>query len=292
MSAMPGMSAKSRLIIAASSTHDRRRRRSFSREQRSRGADRRGASLSFGTTPPDDDDVFDDDASPFDHRVSCLNVDDYRRRARGVLPRHLYEYLASGSDDERTLRENRAAFARWFLRPRMLRPVGRTSARATLLGRLPVADPILCSPAGVHALCDAGELSTVRAFRDAGVLFGLSQHATRTIEDVAVAVAAADVDGGSGSPPPPPLFYQAYLLKNRAVTRRLIRRALRAGYVGVFLTVDSVRFGYREADARNGFSSLPPPHRLVNYDDDEETAKHAKDDDDDADAPAWDQNTE
>ena len=36
--------------------------------------------------------------------------------------------------------------------------------------------------------------------------------------------------------------------------------------VGIFLTVDSVRFGYREADARNGWNSLPPPHRLANYD--------------------------
>jgi hypothetical protein len=35
---------------------------------------------------------------------------------------------------------------------------------------------------------------------------------------------------------------------------------------GIFLTVDSVRFGYREADARNGWNSLPPPHRLANYD--------------------------
>lgn len=35
---------------------------------------------------------------------------------------------------------------------------------------------------------------------------------------------------------------------------------------GVFLTVDSVRFGFREADARNGWNALPPPHRLVNYD--------------------------
>jgi isopentenyl diphosphate isomerase/L-lactate dehydrogenase-like FMN-dependent dehydrogenase len=47
----------------------------------------------------------------------------------------------------------------------------------------------------------------------------------------------------------------------------LVRRALRAGYQGIFVTVDSVRFGYREADARNNFNALPPPHRLVNYDD-------------------------
>jgi isopentenyl diphosphate isomerase/L-lactate dehydrogenase-like FMN-dependent dehydrogenase len=46
----------------------------------------------------------------------------------------------------------------------------------------------------------------------------------------------------------------------------LVRRAVKAGYKGIFVTVDSVRFGSREADARNGGDSRPPPHRLVNYD--------------------------
>jgi len=61
-------------------------------------------------------------------------------------------------------------------------------------------------------------------------------------------------------------FYQVYILKDRKRTLWLLRRAIRAGYKGIFLTVDSVRFGYRECDARNGFNALPPPHRLVNYD--------------------------
>jgi (S)-2-hydroxy-acid oxidase len=82
----------------------------------------------------------------------------------------------------------------------------------------------------------------------------LSQHATRSIEQVAAA--APDTNK----------WYQSYILKDRAMTLRLVRRAVRAGYKGIFLTVDSVRFGYREADARNGFNALPPPHRLVNYD--------------------------
>lgn len=96
----------------------------------------------------------------------------------------------------------------------------------------------------------------------AGTLFGLSQHATRSIEQVAQAT-----QGGTH------LWYQSYILKDRDMTLRLVRRAADAGYQGVFLTVDSVRFGYREADARNGFNALPPPHRLVNYD--EEVARKA-----------------
>jgi isopentenyl diphosphate isomerase/L-lactate dehydrogenase-like FMN-dependent dehydrogenase len=62
------------------------------------------------------------------------------------------------------------------------------------------------------------------------------------------------------------LWYQAYIIKNRDVTAGLIRRAKAVGCQGIFLTVDSVRLGYPEADARNGFNALPAPHRLVNYD--------------------------
>ena len=55
------------------------------------------------------------------------------------------------------------------------------------------------------------------------------------------------------------------MLKDRAATLDLVRRAVAAGYRGVFLTVDSVRFGFREVDARNNFCALPPPLTLANY---------------------------
>ena len=84
--------------------------------------------------------------------------------------------------------------------------------------------------------------------------------------------------------------------------------SLRIAIPGIFLTVDSVRFGYREADARNGWNALPAPHRLVNYDD-EVARKHPASqkkwlapeasvvDDkskvyNQGDEDAWDQNTE
>jgi (S)-2-hydroxy-acid oxidase len=193
-----------------------------------------------------------------DYRAACLNVNDFQRVAKELLPKQLYEYLASGTDDEQTLSENQMAFKRWYLRPRVMRPVGNISTRTTLFGHS-VSMPVFCSPAGVHALCDPqnGECATARAAAKAGILFGLSQHSTRSIEEVAAVT------------PSGLRWYQAYILKDRSRTLSLIRRAIKAGYQGIFVTVDSVRFGYREADARNNFNALPPPHRLVNYDEDD-----------------------
>jgi (S)-2-hydroxy-acid oxidase len=180
--------------------------------------------------------------SPSSNASSSLvvfKVDDFQTLARERLPKALYEYLSSGTDDEQTLRENRSAFCKWYLRPRVLRPVGNLSCRTSLFGQT-MQMPVFVSPAGVHALCDEqhGECATARACHGAGILFGLSQHATRSIEDVAWAAPGVN------------RWYQAYILKDRAMTLQLIQRAVQVGYKGIFLTVDSVRFGFREADAR------------------------------------------
>jgi isopentenyl diphosphate isomerase/L-lactate dehydrogenase-like FMN-dependent dehydrogenase len=216
-------------------------------------------------------------------KIKICNASDYQAAARSILPKPLYEYLASGTDDEQTLSENDAAFKHWYLRPRVMRPVGSISTATTLFGQK-LSLPVFISPAGVHALCDTvhGECASARAAQRVGTLFGLSQHATRSIEQVANAC----------SPQESNLWYQSYILKDREMTLRLVRRAANAGYKGIFLTVDSVRFGFREADARNGWNAIPEPHRLVNYDEEIahkqiDKAKFYSGDED-----AWDQNTE
>ena len=210
------------------------------------------------------------------HSSLICNVNDFQKLAKKKLPKELYEYLASGTDDEQTLAENRSAFKGWYLRPRVLRPVSQIDTSTNLFGQT-LHVPFFTSPAGVMTICDNehGECATARACGRIGTMFGLSQHATRSIETVAQGA------------PNTNKWYQCYILKDRAWTQTLLQRAIKAGYQGIFLTVDSPRFGYREADARNGFNALPPPHRLENYQGNQldltyNAKQHA----------AWDQNTE
>ena len=243
------------------------------------------------------DDAYDPQFSSPEDVARCLKLDDFQTFAERRLPRPLcvqiseketpregtpenaclaralrYEYLASGTGDEQTLRENRDAWGRIFLRPRVLRDVARVETRTELFGQ-PLSMPVFISPAGVHKLVDArGESASARAADRAGTLFGLSQHATSSIEEVAA--------GAPGAAK----WFQSYILRDRALTLALVDRALDSGYSGFFLTVDSVRFGFRECDARNGFSALPPPLALANY----PTAAAW----DDRAHAAWDQNTE
>ncbi|GKY99933.1 hypothetical protein MPSEU_000946900 [Mayamaea pseudoterrestris] len=214
---------------------------------------------------------------PREHLI--CNVNDFQYLAKAKLPKELYEYLASGTDDEQTLAENRAAFKLWYLRPRVLRPLSSINTSISLFGQN-LNVPFFVSPAGVMALCDEkhGECATANACANIGTMFGLSQHSTRSIEQVASCAPGTNK------------WYQCYILKDRAMTRRLLRRARDAGYRGIFWTVDSPRFGFREADARNGFNALPFPHRLENYHEADSSRRdltyNAKQ------HAAWDQNTE
>jgi hypothetical protein len=92
------------------------------------------------------------------------NLDDFQAIAKAKLPRDLYEYLASGGDDEQTLSQNKAAFKQWFLRPRVLRRMTHLNTETTLYGQT-LSMPVFVSPAGVMALCDPthGECATARA---------------------------------------------------------------------------------------------------------------------------------
>ena len=183
------------------------------------------------------------------------NVDDFQRLARDKLERPLYEWArpapATRSRCGRTARPlaviPRCGRARCGRSTRLdgLRPSRPSSAPA-----------VFASPAGVHSRSSTARASAPppsRLRRAPATLRGLSQHATVCIEDVAAAAPAAH------------RWYQSYLLKDRDATFDLVRRAVALAYRGVFLTVDSVRFGFREVDARNNFCALPPPLTLANY---------------------------
>jgi len=51
-----------------------------------------------------------------------------------VLPRNALGYYSSGADGEWSLRENRAAFARIKLMPRMLVDVSKRSTQVSIMG--------------------------------------------------------------------------------------------------------------------------------------------------------------
>eukprot|EP01100_Stratorugosa_tubuloviscum_P004381 TRINITY_DN2096_c0_g1_i2.p1 TRINITY_DN2096_c0_g1~~TRINITY_DN2096_c0_g1_i2.p1 ORF type:complete len:304 (+),score=118.23 TRINITY_DN2096_c0_g1_i2:492-1403(+) len=97
-----------------------------------------------------------------------------------------------------------------------------------------------------------GEIANARAAASIGIPFCLSSWATSTIEQVAQA-ASNGIH-----------FFQLYVHKGRQSTIDLVKRAEKANYTALLLTVDAPRLGKREADEKNAFK-LPDGLTLANF---------------------------
>ena len=171
--------------------------------------------------------------------LDAVNIADLERAAAGRLEAGPLGYFAGGAGDERTLRDNVDAFARWHLRPRALVDVSAVDASTMVLGT-PVSMPVLVAPTALHRLLhDDAEPGTARAAAKANTIYTLSTLATTRPRDVVT-------DG--------PRWFQLYVLKDRGVTRAMLDEAIDSGFAAIVLTVDAPRAGRRERDLRTGFS--------------------------------------
>ena len=177
----------------------------------------------------------------------AFSIEDLRKMARRRLPRAVFDFFDGGAEDEVTLRENRAAFERVRLLPRVLVNVAQIDTRVTLFGK-EVRMPLAIAPTGGISAGRAGaELALARAAKAFGVPFTLATPAAFTIERVAEEV------GGR-------LWFQLYAVRDREFREKLVARAKSAGYEAMLVTVDLPVSGKRERDPRNGFVTPYKPN--------------------------------
>jgi len=170
----------------------------------------------------------------------AFNIEDLRRMARRRLPRAVFDFFDGGAEDELSLRENRAAFERLRLLPKVLVDVRQVDTGVELFG-IRANLPMAIAPTGAIAAGRFGaDLMLARAARAAGIPYTLATPAGNSIEEV------AEKAGGR-------LWFQLYVLKNRQYREGLIRRAHAAGFEALLVTVDLAVGGKRERDLRNSF---------------------------------------
>ena len=155
----------------------------------------------------------------------AVNVFDFEVVARRNLPPAHYGYLATGVDDDVTVRANREGFRGVQLRARHLVDVSRVDTTTELFG-VRYDTPIVLAPAASQkAFHPEGEVAVARAARAKGHLQVLASEATASPEEVMAA------RGG-------PVWFQLYPTGDWAVTEKLVRRAEGAGAPVLVLTVD------------------------------------------------------
>ena len=142
---------------------------------------------------------------------NCHNIADFRKMAKSRLPKPLFDYIESGSDDELTLRRNTSAFEEYDLIPSGLADVANIDLSVTILGQK-VNSPLFLAPTGMNRLFHhEGEYATSQAAEKYGCYYSLSSLSSVSIEKI-------------GALTKSPKMFQIYIHKDKGLTYEFIER--------------------------------------------------------------------
>ena len=158
--------------------------------------------------------------------AQALNVFDFEEVAhRKVRPGH-WAYMASGVDDDGTLRANQEAFKHIELRPRRLHDATKVDMHVELFGTV-YDSPIFTCPTGSEkSIHPQGELAVARADKARGTLQFLSTATSTPVEDVNKALGR-------------PVWFQLYAPTNWDACEKILQRVEASGCTVIALTVDN-----------------------------------------------------
>lgn len=197
-----------------------------------------------GTPSPAATDLSAYDRLTNERRINVINLHEIEKEAEKVLPPEAFAFIAGGSGDEWTLRNNLAAFDEWVIEPDYLAGTPRApDVRTTLLGEA-LSLPVITAPMGGHRRAHArGELPAIEGTNAFGTLYTSTTVSSLPLEEIAAA--------GSG-----PKWYQVYFSQDPGFAREELQRVVDAGYTGLVVTVDSTTFSNRERPLKLG---IPTP---------------------------------
>jgi isopentenyl diphosphate isomerase/L-lactate dehydrogenase-like FMN-dependent dehydrogenase len=157
--------------------------------------------------------------------TQALDVFDFEPVMKKNVPPAHFGYMATGADDEMTLRANRAGFLKFELRPRRLTDVSKIDMSAEILGTT-YDSPIVIAPTGSNrAFHPDAEIAVAKAAKTGNHLNILSSVANTSIEDAIAARGA-------------PVWFQLYTTQRWEIAEALAKRAEAAGAPVIAVTLD------------------------------------------------------
>ena len=175
-----------------------------------------------------------------------LSLEDFERKAKALLPKAIFEYVRGGVETDWSLNTNRSDFARYALRPKLMRDTSGRTLETTLFGQRH-ALPFGIAPMGFSAVAAYdGDVALAVGAARAGSFAICSAASVTPLERVAKA-------GESR-------WFQAYIPGDEARIGALIDRLLGLDFDTLVITGDVPVAGNRENNARTGFDA---PFRLT-----------------------------
>ncbi|KAJ5713127.1 Succinate-semialdehyde dehydrogenase [Penicillium malachiteum] len=162
--------------------------------------------------------------SPMNLLNDPITIEQVELLARQKLPSQVYDYYASGANDQRVKDSNTAEFDGLYILPRVLRDVSCVDTSVNILGHTyPL--PIGIAPSAMQRLASpGGELDVAQAASSMGLNLTLSSNSTTSLEDV-----IGTLHESNGPKAGPQFWFQIYLPSKLELSIPLIKRAEAAG---------------------------------------------------------------
>lgn len=170
--------------------------------------------------------------------AELLNALEFETAARQKLPKPVYDHIAAGAGDERTLRRNREFFERITFRPRMLNDVSNLDASVELFGET-LFTPLIAGPTALQGrVHPEGEVAVRQGAAAARALVVVSERSSVPLEAVARAAEG-------------PWWYQVSPMADLGAMAEKAARAAQLGARALVLTVGAESRPRPDADAHN-----------------------------------------
>jgi isopentenyl diphosphate isomerase/L-lactate dehydrogenase-like FMN-dependent dehydrogenase len=164
---------------------------------------------------------------------------DFEPLAKAKLDKLAYDYLVGGSEDEVSLRDNRAAFDRIILRPKALVDVHKIDLSTEIFGQRWEHPIFLCPAGGKNCLYPDGENTVARAAAISKTIHITSGGIQKLVES------------GQG-----PVWWQVTTggdFRTPQAMRAFVKRLEDQGCQAICFTTDIMYVSHRERNIRNKF---------------------------------------
>ncbi|KAF2473630.1 mitochondrial cytochrome-like protein b2 [Lindgomyces ingoldianus] len=180
------------------------------------------------------------------HVSMIISAPDFERVAKSVLPHKAWVYASSSANTGLSLKTNLSDWSRINFRPRVLRNVGDVDTRRSILGQRSQY-PFYISPMGtLGVIHPEAEPEMVRGAVRKGIHMVVSTASTKPT--VQIMQTYVDEEKRVKGASPSKLFFQFYMPINRNKAYALLGVVKKAGYKGLWITVDTPVLGKRTAD--------------------------------------------
>ena len=168
------------------------------------------------------------------------NLNDFKLKARQILPRMFFDYIDGGSGDGGATERNASELSKILLQPRGLINVEGREQKKSIFGQ-EWSHPFGISPMGMCNMSrEKADLHLAKLAAKKNIPICISTAASTSLEQISV------LAKGNA-------WFQLYAGQSTELSFQLVERAKKAGIQNLILTVDVPSPGNRPRERRDGF---------------------------------------